>query len=137
MEAAEREMAHTKTIQEEIWTDAIAATRLSASHPAAAWLLIPSLNNMFDITTTRTMALRTHPPTIIYALLFGLGLITSVLAGYRMASGPRRAWLHILGFTVVTVIVVYVVLDVEYPRMGVFRLDAMDQVLLNVRHAMN
>jgi len=92
---------------------------------------------MIDITTTRAMALQTHPPTIIYALLFGLGLITSLLAGYRMASSRQRAWIHILGFTIVTVIVVYVVLDVEYPRMGMFRLDAVDHALLKVRQGMH
>jgi hypothetical protein len=31
-----------------------------------------------------------------------------------MATGQHRSWLHILGFTVITVIVVYVVLDIEY-----------------------
>jgi hypothetical protein len=137
VEAAAAEMARSKKIQEEIWTGAIAATRLSGSHPAAAWLLVPALNNMIDITTTRAMALQTHPPTIIYALLFGLGLITSLLAGYRMASSRHRVWLHTLGFAIVTVIVVYVILDVEYPRVGMFRLDVADQVLLKVRQGMN
>jgi hypothetical protein len=136
MEAARLEMANSKTIQEEIWTEALDATRLRSSHPASAWLLLPALNNMIDITTTRTMALQVHPPRIIYALLFALGLICSLLAGYRMASGQRRSWLHILGFTVITVIIVYVVLDVEYPRTGLIRLEAADQVLIEVRSAM-
>ena len=48
------------------------------------------------------MALQIHPPRIIYSLLFGLGLICSLLAGFRMSSGQHRSWLHILGFTVLT-----------------------------------
>ena len=40
-----------------------------------------------------------------YALLFGLGLICSLLAGYRMSTGQHRNWLHIAGFTVMTVII--------------------------------
>jgi purine-cytosine permease-like protein len=91
---------------------------------------------MIDITTTRTMALQLHPPRIIYALLFGLGLICSLLAGYRMA-GAYRSWLHILGFTLLTVIIIYVMLDVEYPRVGLIRLEAADQVLVDVREAMH
>jgi hypothetical protein len=136
MKAASVEMANSKALQEEIWTEAVAATRLPSSHPAAAWLLLPSLNNMIDITTTRTMALQMHPPRIVYALLFGLGLICSLLAGYRMASGQRRSWIHIFGFTVITVIVVYVVLDIEYPRYGLIRLSSTDQVLVDVRESM-
>lgn len=136
MQAAELEMAKSKAIQEGIWTDAIAATRLPSSHPAAGWLLIPALNNMIDIATTRTMALQVHPPSIIYALLFGLGLICSLLAGYRMGSGQYRGWIHVFGFALVTVIVVYVVLDIEYPRTGLFRLKGADQLLVRLRQGM-
>jgi hypothetical protein len=137
MNAAELELANSHRIQGEIWTEAIAATRLPNSNPAAGWLLAPALNNMIDIVTTRTMAIQIHPPRVIYALLFGLGLICSLLAGYRMASGQQRSWLHILGFTVITVIVVYVMLDIEYPRTGLFRLTAADEVLAKARAAMN
>jgi hypothetical protein len=136
MQAAEMEMAKSKNLQKEIWTQAVAASRLSNSHPDAGKLLLPALNNMIDITTTRTMALQMHPPRIIYALLFALALICSLLAGYRMASGQKRSWLHILTFTVITVIVAYVILDVEYPRTGLIRLEAADQLLVNLREDM-
>jgi len=34
---------------------------------------------MIDFTTTRTMAPQTHPPRVIYALLFGLGFVGSLV----------------------------------------------------------
>jgi len=61
MEAAKPEMIKSKKLQEEIWTEAVAATLLPKSHPDAGKLLLPALNNMIDITTTRAMALRIHP----------------------------------------------------------------------------
>jgi hypothetical protein len=137
MEAAELEMAKSKEIQEEVWKEAVAATRLPDSHPSAGLLLLPALNNMIDIAATRTMALQLHPPRIVYALLLGLGFICSLLAGFRMSSGQNRSWLHILGFTVLTVIIVYVMLDVEYPRAGLIRLETADQLLVNLRNHMN
>jgi hypothetical protein len=133
MQAAEEEMAKSKELQEEIWAQAVEATRLSTAHPDGGKLLLPALNNMIDIATTRTMALQIHPPRIIYGLLFGLGLICSLLAGYRMATGQRRSWLHILGFTVIAV---YVILDVEYPRTGLIRLETADQLLVDLRRSM-
>ena len=136
MALAKLEMAKSKQLQEEIWTDAVAATVLPKSHPDAGKLLLPALNNMIDITTTRTMALELHPPRIIYVLLFGLGLICSLLAGYRMSSAQHRSWLHIFGFTVMTVIIVYVMLDGEYPRAGLIRLATADQLLIDLRHGM-
>jgi hypothetical protein len=69
-------------------------------------------------------------------LLFGLGLLCALLAGYRMSTGQHRSWLHILGFTLITVIIVYVMLDVEYPRGGLFRLEAADQLLVKAREGM-
>lgn len=136
MVAAEIEMANSKKIRDEIWTEAVAATRLPDSHPYSGLLLLPALNNMIDISTTRTMALQLHPPRIVYALLLGLGLICSLLAGFRMSSGQHRSWLHILGFTILTVIIVYVMLDVEYPRAGLIRLESADQLLINLREHM-
>jgi hypothetical protein len=136
MAAAEMEMAKSKKIQQEVWIEAEAATRLPDSHPSSGLLLLPAINNMIDISTTRTMALQLHPPRIVYALLLGLGLICSLLAGFRMSSGQHRSWLHILGFTVLTVIIVYVMLDVEYPRAGLIRLESADQLLVNLRDHM-
>ena len=136
MQAAAMEIEESKRLQEEIWAQAVAATRLPNSHLDAGKLLLPALNDMIDIATTRTMVLQMHPPRIIYALLFGLGLICSLLAGYRMSSGQYRSWLHILGLTVITVILVYVMLDVEFRRTGLIRLETADQLLVNLRASM-
>ena len=53
-----------------------------------------------------------------------------------MSSGQHRSWLHILGFTVITIIIVYVILDVEYPGAGLIRFETADQLLVNVRENM-
>lgn len=137
MQAAIIEMAKTRAIQREIWTKAVTATTIQGSHPDAGKLLLPALNNMIDIMTTRNMALRTHPPNVIYALLFALGLICSLLAGYRMAASRHRSWLHMLSFVLITVIVIYVIVDLEYPRTGLIRLESFDQVLIDARADMN
>jgi len=127
--------AESRKIQEEIWAKASDATRLPDSQPDAGKLLLPALNSMID-TTTRTMAPQTHPPRVIYALLFGLGLIGSLLAGYRLAMDRSRSRLPILGFAVITVIIVYVILEVEYPQTGLIRLEAADQLLVDLRKDM-
>jgi hypothetical protein len=136
MAAAQQEMAKSQNIQDAIWAKSVDATRDAGAHPDAGKLLLPALNTMIDVTTTRTMALQVHPPAIIYALLFGLALICSFLAGYRVASGGNRSWLHVVLFALATAIVVYVILDVEYPRAGLFRLEAADQLLVDLRQKM-
>src|SRR5262249_51495761 len=137
MQAAEKEMAKSQRIQEEIWSQAVAATRLPDAHPDAGKLLLPALNSMIDMATTRMMALQNHPPRIIYVLLFALGLICALLAGYRIATGQHRSWLPILCCSGITVSRAHVMLDAEYPRAGLIRLETADQLLVKARNNMN
>lgn len=137
IEAAKRELAKSADIQNEIWKAAVPATIQVNSHPEAAKLLLPAINEMIDITTTRTMAMRIHPPLIIFVLLFLLALVCSVLAGYGMAVSKRRSWLHITSFALVAVVTVFVVLEIEYPRSGIMPIASRyDQVLVDLRERM-
>jgi hypothetical protein len=136
-QATAAEMAKTDKLQQQIWSNAVTASELPGAHRDAGKLLLPALNNMFDISTVRTMSLQIHPPTIVYGLLFGLALMCALLAGYRMASTRYRSWLHILGFTVITVVVVYVILDLDYLREGLIRLQTADQLLIRARETMS
>ena len=96
MQLAEEEMAKSKELQEEIWTQAVEATRLPTAHPDGGKLLLPALNNMIDIATTRTMALQIHPENLLcpsvrpWAHLFLAGRLSD---GKRstpeLASHPR------------------------------------------------
>ena len=136
LDAAMAELARSTQLQGEIWTQAVAAGRLEGAPPAATMLLLPALNQMIDITTTRTMAGQMHPPTIIFVMLYGLALASALLAGYGMTGGRSRDWLHMLAFAVVLALAVYVIIDIEYPRLGLIRVDAFDQVLVEVRASM-
>jgi hypothetical protein len=137
VESAKAELSRSGMLQTRIWFQAVAASRLPASHPDAGRLLLPALNDMFDITTTRSMAIRLHPPLMIFLLLFLLALVCSLLAGYGMAVSKQRSWLHILAFASISVITVFVILEIEYPRMGLLSLEGRyDQVLVDLRNSM-
>ena len=97
---------------------------------------MPALNQMFDITTVRVAATQMHPPTVVYAMLVGLALAAALLAGYQSAAERTRDWVHQIGFAFIVAFTVYVILDIEYPRLGWVRMDAIDQVLASVRAAM-
>jgi len=135
-DAAKAELARSIGLQEEIWRQAIAASQLQGAPPSAAMLLLPALNQMIDISTTRTMAGRMHPPMVVFAMLFGLALAGALLAGYGMAGGITRGWLHMVGFAAVLAGAVYVIIDLEYPRLGLIRVDAFDVALVELRSSM-
>jgi len=100
-------------------------------------LLLPALNAMIDITTTQVMATQMHPPMVVFAMLFGLALAGSLLAGFGMTGGRVRSRFHMIGFALVMAVAVYVILDIEYPRLGLIRVDAFDQALIDLRESMN
>lgn len=122
-------------IQGEIWTLAIAATRDNAS-PPAAMLLLPALNAMFDTGTSQLMASKMHPPLIIYIMLALLTLASSLLAGYDVPGGRKRSWIHTVCFAGIMALSVYVILDLEFPRLGMIRIDTFDQALVDLRRSM-
>lgn len=136
MEAARRELTRSQQLQAQIWLQAVAATRLPENRPGTDLLVMPALNQMFDITTVRVVATQMHPPLIIYAMLIGLALASALLAGYQSAGQHGYDWVHKIGFAAIVALTVYVILDIEYPRLGWVRLDAIDQVLVNVRAGM-
>ncbi len=135
MEAAQQEWARGVALQGAIWTQATTACRAQGD-PPSCMLLLPALNEMIDITTTRKMSTLIHPPTIIFVLLFGLALGCSLVAGYSMAGSARRSWIHMIVFAAMTAVTVFVILDIEYPRLGLIRVDAADQVLVELRESM-
>jgi hypothetical protein len=135
--AAREEVVRSQALQTEIWTQAVAAVRSPESRTGADLLVIPALNQMFDITTVRVTATQMHPPLIIYAMLIGLALGAALLAGYQSAGERGYDWMHKIGFAGAVALTVYVILDIEYPRLGFVRLDAIDQLLVNVRASMN
>jgi hypothetical protein len=129
------EYARTQEIQGRIWSQAVPAARAQAT-PAAQQLLLPALNAMFDIANSRQAATRMHQPPIVFAMLILVALCGAVLAGHSLATGRARSWMHTLAFAAVTAITLYVILDLEYPRFGLIRIDAADQLLLEVRASM-
>ena len=135
--AARAELVRSQGLQNEIWKQAVAATRASGVPTSAEILLMPALNEMFDISSTRIAATQIHPPTIIYLMLIGLALVAALLAGYQSAGEKGYDWVHKVGFATIIAATVFVVLDIEFPRLGFVRLDAIDQLLVNVRAGMN
>ena len=100
-------------------------------------LLLPALNEMIDITTTRAMATQNHPPAVVYLLLAGLSLAGSLLVGYSMSVNQGRSWLHTVSYAAIMALVAYVIVDLEFPRLGLIRVDAADQVLVDLRQSMH
>jgi hypothetical protein len=136
LSAVEKNFAAGVALQNEIWSKSVSGAQIPGAAPQAGMLLLPALNEMIDITTTRLAATRNHPPAVIYFMLGALSLVGALLAGYTMAGNKTRSWLHQIVFATMMSATLYLVLDLEYPRRGLIRIDSADQLLVELRQGM-
>lgn len=128
-------LAESSHLQSNIWKLASEGAA-AANSPAVMTLVLPPINDMIDITSTRVAAMRTHPPEIIYILLVVFSLVSSLIAGYSMAVDKKRQVLHMLLFAFAIAGTIYVILDLEYPRQGFIRVDSIDTHLKELLSSM-
>jgi hypothetical protein len=73
----------------------------------------------------------------MYAMLFGLGLLGSLLAGFGMAAAKARSWIHMLIFAATLTVTLYAVTEMEYPRLGLIsRIENIDHFLIDAHQQM-
>ncbi len=132
IDAAKASIARSEQLQDEIWADALAA--LSSTSEKIGILLLPPINQMFDHATTRLLAMQDHPPKVVFVMLGGLALLSAFVAGFGMASIPLRPVVHVLVFAATLAIAVYVIIDLEYPLVGLIRVDDANQ---NISHVLD
>ena len=126
----------SRRLQGEIWKRSVIAATAPGAKLDAAKLLLPALNAMIDITSTRQNAFNMHPPDVVFLLLFAFSVGSAFLAGYSMnASG--RSWFYMIALAIAVTATIYTTLDIEYPRRGLIRLIDTDQTLIDLRNSMN
>lgn len=136
IEKALEYLGRANEIQGEIWKLAVPAAAQAAPGSSASVLLLNALNTMFDITSTRAWTTRMHPPVVVFVMLATLALGCALIAGHGMSAAPERNWLHMLTFAFVLSCTVFVIVDLEFPRLGFFTVNEFDQAIVDVRKGM-
>lgn len=129
-------VSQLQKLQSEIWEKAVTEARRDKSVPLAQ-VLLPALNEMFDIFQERTLAVRQHPPVAVYAMLGLIVLMSGLMVGFGMAKARRQSSVHLIGFSLVMGLAVYFILDLEFPRFGLVTVKEFDRALIELRATMN
>lgn len=122
-------------LQGQIWGIANAAVLID-KNPGIMTLVLSSTNDMIDIANERLQATRTHPPMIVYILLFSLALISAFLVGQDMSVNEKKPLFYMITFCVTISAITYVILDLENPRLGLVKIDLGDKVLVETLDSM-
>jgi hypothetical protein len=91
---------------------------------------------MIDLTTTGTMMAKNHLPWLIRVLLVFSPLVCALLGGMESAPRTRRVWVPTIAFALTLSLTVYVILDLDHPRVGLIRVDPVDQAMVELRTSM-
>lgn len=134
-ETVNQVIAYLGKLQDEIWK--LAETTVSRDgRPQVATLVLPPLNEMFDLTASRYAAARFHVSLVILWFLIFLSLLASLLVGYAMGSATHRNWLHMILFALIISSTLYIIFDFEYPRHGIIQMDKADHIYIELRNSM-
>lgn len=129
--------AQSQALLNRIWAGAVAAVQKPGVPPSTTTLVIPALNEMIDITTTRVMTAERHPPMAIWVIFYALALMAALFAGQGMASSKKASLLHVVGFPALVALVVSLVINLEHPRLGLISMGRFDQAIVDVRRSMD
>jgi hypothetical protein len=119
------------TYSGKIW-NRVAALSRNLDNRVQSAQMIPALNDMIDIVTTRESSRISKVPPIILFILFLLTLASSFLIGFSYKA-QKRNFVPIMGFALMTSMALYLILELDRPRRGIINVDAAEKNIVELR----
>ena len=127
----ETELIKSDSISGRIWQRAAAFSHNpGALIPTAQ--MVPALNAMIDIVTTREAGRKNLVPRLILIILTLLTWMSSFLAGYG-SKGDERSKVLVITFALMTTLALYLVIELDRPRQGLINLNSTEKLLIDMR----
>jgi hypothetical protein len=131
-EKINRALAATAQISDRIWQRAIGFYQTSAT-TLPHNLMVPELNDMIDIVTTREALRHATVPDSIAWLLIILSLLGSSIIGYSKTA-KKNDWIILTIYSLMTVFTVYTIIDLDRPRQGFIKTDVENKKIIELRN---
>ena len=93
--------------------------------------MVPALNSMIDITTTRNAVNLDKVPDVILYLLVLICITSAFMVGFSAAEKP--GWVIMIIFSAMISLTVFMILDLDRPRRGVITMDSAHQQIVKLR----
>ncbi|WP_348811400.1 hypothetical protein [Flavobacterium maritimum] len=122
----------SQVISSKLWKRACNLSK-DPANLAATQQMIPALNVMIDVTTSRLAGEKAKVPQSILIMLFFLALISAFYGGYSEGRKGRIDWIVQIGFCLLVSLVVLFTLDLDRPRRGFVNLDVPNQAIIDLR----
>ena len=130
MKKIQTEIDKTNAISHTVWLIAANYAKVDPTTTRTSQL-IPALNEMIDITTTRLAASEANIPDSIMYFLLILCLCSAFLLGYDNKN--KIDWVVVMGLAIMLSATVFTIIDLDRPRSGLITLDGPNQKIVQLR----
>lgn len=116
----EQDAAMVITLQEHIWN---AARDGTLARPEMAEIVIPPVNDVIDLHTTRLAAARKHLPLPVMSLLIGCSVLSIGVIGFGCGLAGQRSRMMTGALVLLISATLWITVDLDHPRAGLLRLN--------------
>jgi hypothetical protein len=132
----DKDLEQAIVVQHKIWSDVVIAAKANPGD-SLTQEIIPAVGKMFDTFHAGLNMTLIHPPIIIFVLLIALAALGAFLVGFSAAENQQKHSVHVWAYVLLTALIIYIIINLEYPRVGFIRINSFDQMLQDVREDMN
>lgn len=132
LNSAETQRQRLEDSKNILWQQAVLATK-ATNTTATTVLFITAINDVIDMSNKRLAFAQIHPPIPIFLLLLGLAMLSCFLIGHSLSERNIRHPIFVYSYMLVISVTLYIILDLELPRVGIIRLDNFDHLLVQVQ----
>jgi hypothetical protein len=113
-------LAEVERLQAGIWSGAIAGV---AARPAAALAVLPPVNDVIDLQSTRLAAGRKHLPWLVLGLLIACSALALGVIGYGGGVAGRRQTPMTVSLAILIATALWITIDLDHPRAGLLQIS--------------
>jgi len=103
-----------------IWN---AASAGALARPNTTVVVIPPVNEIIDLHSTRLSAARKHLPAPVLGLLIVCSALSMTVIGYGCGLAGRRSLMIAGSLAILIAAALWITIDLDHPRAGIIRLD--------------
>ena len=126
-----KSLADAKRISHRMWEQ---VSRFARETPTVLphGMMIPALNSMIDVVTSRDAARLATVPDLIIWLLMSLTVLGSFIVGYSKKE-KGNDWIVLCIYSFMTVITIFTIIDLDRPTRGIIKTDVAHQKIVELR----